>query len=106
MGDGTPMCPRSGGGGMLGGVVLLGLGGCGVKRGGKGVVLWVLGPQVVRGGELGSQCVTGVGGVASGGGSWSWVWGVWGENGGKKVIVRVLEPQDVHSLGPRASGCS
>ena len=99
-----PQCvTRVGVGGISGGVGGIGFGGFGVKTGGKRVVFSVLEPQDVHRWEMGPQCVTWVGVVASWGGSWSWVWGVWGENWGKKVIVRVLEPQDVHSLGSRAS---
>ena len=66
-------------------------------------IVWVLEPQRDGGWEMGPQCVTRFGVVASWGGSWSLFWGIWGENGGKRVVFWVLEPQDVHSLGSRAS---
>ena len=50
------------------GAVVLGLGGFGVKTGGKRVVFRVLEPQDVHRWEMGSQCVTKVGVVASPGG--------------------------------------
>ena len=67
-------------------------------------IVWVLEPQHDGGWEMGPQCVTKVALVASRGGRWYWVWGVWGENGGKRVVFWVLEPQDAHSLSSRALG--
>ena len=77
-------------------------------------MFWVLEPQDAHslgsrasGWEMGPQCVPEVGGL------WRLRWGgsvVLGlggfgvKTGGKRVVFRVLEPQDAHSLGSRTSG--